>query len=388
MNESFKNCFNLSTPKTKLMKMNKLIIFLSTIFAIMLLSVSCKKNIDTVQNPKPDNSTPFVPEQTLKEKAPFPIGASIDPTHLKTNLRYKNVLIKEFNSITPENMMKMNMIQPAPNRFDYTKADELVNFAIQDKKRIHGHALIWHESLPTWVQNFQGDSLAWENLFKTHIQTVVGYYKGKLAGWDVVNEAIGNDGGTRNDNTNQGSIWRRKLGADYVARAFLYARQADPDVLLFYNDYGQESNPKKLQAIISLVQDLKRRNIPIDGLGLQMHIDINTSEAGINYAIQESVKTGLKIHISEIDIALNPSNSTLEKPTAEMLERQRQKYLMVVRAYKNLVPKAQQYGITQWNVGDADSWIRSYLKRNDFPLIFDVNYDRKPSYYGVLEGFK
>ncbi len=358
------------------------------VFLIVLvgfLAVSCKKSVAPALD---TNTLPITPLPTLKGSAPFLIGASIDPTFLRNNLRYRETLISEFNSITIENMMKMNNIQPERARFDYARANELVSFANQEKMRIHGHALVWHEALPGWISTFQGDSLAWENLFKTHIQTVASYYKGKLAGWDVVNEAIDNDGGTRNDNSSQGSIWRRKLGADYIARAFLYAKEADPNAILFYNDYAQESNPKKLEAILRMVEDLRKSNVPVEGLGLQMHIHINTPDAGIVNAITKYVKTGLKIHISELDIQLNPSNETLERPTVAQLEAQRLKFLTVVRAYKTLVPKEQQYGITQWNVGDADSWLRTYLKKNEFPLPFDMNYEKKVSYYGILEGLR
>jgi endo-1,4-beta-xylanase len=346
----------------------------------LLISASCKKSA----TPTPDatsstnNNQSFVPI-TLQSKAKFPMGAAIDPTLLQSNATYRDIIKIEFNSITIENMMKMGNIQPNRGQFSYEKANVIVDYALQNNKRVHGHTLVWHESMPSWVNSFQGDSLAWENLFKTHIQTVVSYYKGKVTSWDVVNEAF-NDNGTLRE-----TIWSNRLGKDYVARAFRYAREADPNVLLFYNEYGQEYATAKLNAMIAMAEDFKKRGIPIDGLGLQMHISINTSDVGIQNAIAQSAKTGLKIHISELDIQLNPDNQTINIPTTEMLEKQRLKYRTVVKAY-NTLPASQKHGITQWNVGDADSWVRSYLKRNDFPLPFNINYQRKPAYDGILEG--
>ena len=318
---------------------------------------------------------------TLQSKASFPFGAAIAPKLLQENPKYKTILDQEFNSITAENMMKMRFLQPKQGQFNYENADVIVNYALQNKKRVHGHTLLWHESVPDWVKSFQGDSLAWDNLLKTHILTVVNRYKGKVAGWDVVNEAFNDDGSERE------SIWSKNLGKDYIARAFLYARQADPKAILFYNDYGQEYASKKLEAILNMVADFKKRGIPIDGLGLQMHTNTKASEDGILKAINFSAKTGLKIHISELDIQLNPDKENITIPTAAMLEKQKAMFKMIVRTY-NALPKTQKYGITQWNVGDADTWVRSYMKRHEFPLPFDDNYQKKPAYQGILEGLE
>ena len=359
--------------------MKKLTLF----FFCLLLSFACKKSSE----PTPDNSssnsnsnTSFAPI-TLQSKAKFPIGAAIDHTLLQTNPTYRDIVRTEFNSITVENMMKMGNIQPTRGQFSFDRANVIVDYARQNNKRVHGHTLVWHESQPSWLNTFSGDSLAWENIFRTHIQTIVSYYKGKVTSWDVVNEAF-NDNGTWRE-----TIWSHRLGKDYVARAFKYAREADPDALLFYNEYGQEYSTAKLNAMIAMAEDFKKRGIPIDGLGLQMHININTSDVGILNAISQSAKTGLKIHISEIDIQLNPDNLNITTPTGDMLEKQRLKYRTVVKAY-NALPANQKHGITQWNVGDADSWVRTYIKRNDFPLPFNMNYQRKPAYDGILDGLE
>jgi endo-1,4-beta-xylanase len=249
--------------------------------------------------------------------------------------------------------------------------------------RIHSVVLLWHGYNPAWLENLSGDSTAFEAIMKTHIQTVMTHFKGKLAAWDVVNEAFTDNGGYRTTE----SIWYKKLGKDYIARAFKYAREADPTAVLFYNDYAQETNSGKLDAILAMVDDFKKRGIPIDGLGLQMHLGISTS--GILNALSEYAKTGLTIHISELDINLsnyqkNPSLTLTDALSAQ----QKQKYKTVVQYYKQILPKAQQFGITNWNVGDADSWLHQVIQKNEYPLLFDENCAKKPAYFGYMEGLK
>jgi endo-1,4-beta-xylanase len=371
----FSIIFYSFTPKNSFMK--------KVLFALLsiIIFVACKKTVD----PTPEVPPVVTGPETLASASPFPVGCAIDHNLLKNNAAYRDIVVKEYNSITVENVMKWGEIRQLQGTFNFTNADYLVDFAATNKKRVFGHNLLWHSYNPGWLESFSGDSTAFENLMKTHIQTVVTHFKGKVAAWDVVNEAFNENGTYR---TNE-SIWYKKLGKDYIARAFKYAREADPNVLLFYNDYNQESSSSKLDAIISMVNDFKRRGIPIDGLGLQMHISVNTSDNGILNAISESAATGLKIHVSELDVNLtnfvkNP-NLTL---TDALKEQQKQKYKTIAKFYKQLVPKAQQFGMTNWNVGDADSWLRQVIQKNEYPLLFDENYAKKPAYFGYLEGLK
>jgi endo-1,4-beta-xylanase len=225
-----------------------------------------------------------------------------------------------------------------------------------------------------------GDSAAWENLLKTHIQTVVTHFKGKVTSWDVVNEAFNDDGTLRN------SIWVQHLGADYIARCFQYARQADSNAVLFYNDYGHEYSSAKRTAISNLISSLKSRGIPIDGIGMQFHMTYTQTDANISAAISEAAATGLKVHISELDIRLN-NNKTFTSFSALLSAQQGAKYKYVVQTYK-AIPVAQQFGITTWNVSDADSWIPGWLGVPDWPLPFDANYLRKEAYRAMIAGAK
>jgi endo-1,4-beta-xylanase len=210
-------------------------------------------------------------------------------------------------------------------------------------------------------------------MFKTHITTVVNHFKGNITSWDVVNEAFEDNGTLRN------TLWRQKLGPDYVARAFKYANEADPTCKLFYNDYGTEYSNAKLTAVVNMVNDFKRRGIPISGIGSQMHTNINHSNTQINSSLQQLASTGLLIHISELDIQTNTANlpsatysATAEKALAE-------KYKYIAQAYGAL-PAAQQFGITMWNIGDADSWLTLWLNQKDWPCLFNDKYERKMAY--------
>ncbi len=321
------------------------------------------------------------PDTILYKMMPFPVGASVSISLMRNNLKYSSLVKKEFNSITAENAMKFGAVHPAENTFSWVDADYLVNFAQLNNMRMHGHTLVWYKSLPSWVTNFVGDSAAWENLLKTHIQTVVTHFKGKVTSWDVVNEDFEDTGAPRN------SIWRQKLGDDYVARCFQYAHEADPSALLFYNDYGHEYSSAKRTAIMNMLSSFKKRGIPVHGIGMQFHITCTQSDANIITAINSAASTGLKVHISELDVRLNPDKVKGVSYTIPLGEQQAARYRFIVQTY-NAIPKAQQFGITIWNVTDADSWVPGWQKAPDWPLPFDTNYLRKPAYYGMIEGAK
>jgi endo-1,4-beta-xylanase len=348
----------------------------------LFCALSCTKNKNNMPGPSPTDTT------TLKNVAPFKVGAAIDVSLLQNNSLYRNTLLLQESSITTENALKWPSVHPSQNNFDFSGGDFIANFCATNNKRLHGHCLIWYQSNPDWLNNFTGDSVVWETLFKTHIQTVVAHYNGKVASWDVVNEAFhDNDGSLRvndinsTDNFDDGCIWARHLGRDYIARAFIYAHEADSSALLFYNDYGQEWSEIKTDSILAMVNNLKSRNIPINGLGIQMHTDINASADGITNAFQKLTATGLLIHISELDVSVNTANDQSVNFSPALAQQQADRFAFIVHQYKSIVPLAQQYGITTWNIGDADSWIRTYLKHKDWPLLFDDNYARKPAFY-------
>jgi endo-1,4-beta-xylanase len=313
----------------------------------------------------------------LKAAVKFPLGASVNPRMLNENEAYRNIATNEWNSLTAENHMKMMLIHPAADRFDFSKGDEILNFGAATGKRMHGHTLVWHNQVPQWMKDFQGDQKAWESLLKSHIQTVVSHYKGKIAGWDVVNESFLDDGSLRP------TLWSEHI-PDYIAKSFQWAHEADPKAILFYNDYGQDGKPKKMLAILDLVKELKRRGIPIHGLGLQMHINVDSKQNELQEVLDKSVATGLKIHLSELDIAVNPKNNPDFIYEEKVSSAQAEQFNFVFKSYMK-IPAAQQYGITFWNISDKDSWLRGYFKRpKEYPLLFDDNYAKKPAYTTLI----
>ncbi len=354
------------------------------IAAIALLLLSCKKfELPDGLPPRQDIvvEPPTAGDSTLKDM-PFYWGAALNVGILKSNSNYGNLARQELRSITPENAMKIRVLQPERDVFDWEDADYLVNFAQENNLRVHGHTLVWHNSLPQWLSTFDGDSAELEAIMKNHIETVVSRYKGAVTSWDVVNEAFNDDGTYRN------SIWYNKLGADFIARAFQYTHDIDPDAILFYNDYGHEYSSSKRTAITNLLSNLKSRGIPVHGIGMQMHTRYNQSKTNLLSAITMAIATGLKVHISELDIAVNPDNIPTLTYSPTLQEEQALQFEYIVSTYYNTVPEDQQFGITTWNLTDADSWIPVTYSRPDWPLLFDGSYERKLPYYYVLRAVR
>ena len=234
--------------------------------------------------------------------------------------------------------------------------------------------------------------------FNRYITGMCTHYAGKVKAWDVVNEIM-NDGASglrTSSNTNSGVApagtggifyWTDYLGRNTALKAFNYAHAADPNALLFINDYNLEYNSIKLDSLIALVKEIQNKGGHIDGIGTQMHININTSTSGIDAMFVKLAATGLKVRISELDIALNTSQAASFSPTSAQYAQQATLYHYVVNSFKTNVPKAQQYGITVWGVSDNDSWINT-TAHPDYPLLFDATYTKKSAYSSVIQALK
>src|SRR5436190_19658394 len=238
------------------------------------------------------------------------------------------------------------------------------------------------------------DPVLVKNAFKNWITTVVTRYKGKLTGWDVANEVVVDGTGqlrTSSTSSQTGSdifYWADYLGRNYIDSAFKWANAADPTAKLFINDYNLEIDNRKLDSVIKIINDLKAAGIPIHGAGLQMHISINTSNAGIDNAFQKLAATGLLIHVSEMDVRVNPSNASPFTATPALLDQQAAKYKYVAESYFRNVPAAQRYGITVWSLTDADSWIVTALGKQDAPCLFDAGYNKKVAFTEFIKGLQ
>ncbi len=317
----------------------------------------------------------------LAASSPFPVGAALSPRYLHKHPEYTAVAIREFSSVTAENAMKPRGLSRGRGKYHWSTADSLADFARKHRKQLHGHTLVWHESVPEWVKSFSGDPAAYEAILQEYIFDVGTHFRGKVKSWDVVNEALSDSAGAMRK-----SVWLTHLGPGYVARSFRYARQADPDAKLFYNEYGVEYDSVKLAAALRMVDDFRQRNVPLDGIGLQMHISISTPEAGIRKALREFARRGLLVHISELDVRINTTKDSLLNETPELFAKQAEKVRQVVRAYVEEVPPAQRFAITTWGVADPNSWVMKFRKKEDYPLLFDKNYRPKKAYFAFLDG--
>jgi endo-1,4-beta-xylanase len=323
----------------------------------------------------------FIKGSTLKNSFSFPIGTAVIKELLEENT-YPDVLTRDFNSVTVESSMNFKGTHPEEDKWTFEKGDAIVAFAKKNNMRVHGQTLIYPKDsmMPKWVRNFKGNKKQWKKLMQTHIQTVVGHYKGQVTGWDVLNEAIA-DNGTLKDN-----IWLREIGEDYIPLAYKYAHEADPDALLFYNDYGQEYGGKKMAKILDLVAQAKQSGIPIHGLGFQMHTVLRLNVQLLVNNLVKAANTGLLVSLSELDVSVRYKKPEVFLLDLLLAQQQGDKVEEIVQAYKNTVPKAQQYGITVWGIGDADSfWNVKFENRDhDYPLLYDRYYRPKPAYRGFL----
>ena len=320
----------------------------------------------------------------------FSVGVAVGKRNLNGE---EAVLIKRhFNSITAENDMKMEMLQPIEGKFNWATSDSILNFAIKNNIKVRGHNLCWHEQAPAWFfVGKDGKEVSKTVLLqrlKTHIDTVVGRYKGKIYAWDVVNEAIDDDSTKYLRN----SKWYQICGEDFIIKAFEYAHAADPNAKLYYNDYNTE-RPEKRERIYKLLKSLKDKGVPIDGVGLQAHWSIEEpTEKELVTAIERYSSLGLNIHFTELDISIYPweKNKRAKRPgesdayTSELEAKQIEKYKMVFavfRRYKNVITN-----ITFWNISDRRTWLDSYPVegRKNYPLLFDTQLKPKKAYWEVV----
>lgn len=319
--------------------------------------------------------------ESLKAAATtFAVGNITRSSWVTGGGKYVELLKNEFNSLTSEYEMKMNIMYPSQDSYDFSAADAIVGFAQANDMYVHGHALIWHNATPDWVENFAGTDAEFEAMVKEYITTTVTRYKGKVRSWDVVNEALEDGSGHPLRN----SVFRQKMGDDYIKKCFQFARDADPNVLLFYNDYNMASSSTKRDAMFKLVDGLGDL---IDGVGGQMHISYDgPSSSQIQSFADGVVSRNLKLHFAELDIRANPDNS-LTSLTDSRAEAQKAKYKEVVSIY-NSIPSDSKFALTVWGVRDNESWLIDFWGNPDWPLLFDASYNKKPAYYGYLEGLQ
>ena len=334
------------------------------------------------------------PEKGLKDhyKDFFPIGVAVSPQALKTD--EAQLILQQFNSITAENAMKMGPVHPKENEYFWTHADSIVVFAQRNKLKLRGHTLCWHNQTPSWLfVDSEGKPVSKEVLLKRlkdHITTVAGRYEGKIYAWDVVNEAISD----KPDEYLRNNEFYKICGEEYIAKAFQFAHEADPNALLFYNDYN-EINPVKREKIFKLVKSLKDSGVPVHGVGLQGHWALNEpSRQQLDSTLTRFSELGLKIQITELDISVYPKEHHARERKAEdyntiFNEEKETKQTEVYKMCFELFRKHRSAisGVTFWNISDRHSWLDNFpvKGRKDYPLLFDKELKPKKSFWEVVK---
>lgn len=312
----------------------------------------------------------------------FNVGVAI-PASFVDNSGKTALIKRHFNSITAENDMKWSSLQPQEGTFSYTNADKIVSFAMTNGMKVRGHCLCWHNQVPDWVFRDGTDLATKEQILerlRTHITAVMTHFKGKVYAWDVVNEAI--DDGSRIYRPSQ---WYSMCGEDYILEAFRAARAADPDALLFYNDYSTIV-PAKRDKIYDLAVKLKEEDL-IDGLGLQGHWNVGfPSDDLIKQALDKFKTLGLEIQITEMDVSVYTSATDPETEyTAEveqMLTAAYSRFFKAFRSYRDDITS-----VTFWGLADDKTWLDNFpvAGRKNYPLLFDTELKPKKAYFTITD---
>jgi endo-1,4-beta-xylanase len=310
------------------------------------------------------------------------IGTAVRP-YLFSEAAYSETLAREFNMVEPEDAMKWWTVRPSADAFDFSQGDEVVRFAQAHGIKIRGHCLVWDHNNPDWLANGHFTPERLSHLLQEHITTVMKHYADQVFAWDVVNEALDENGRFKN------SLWYNQPGigfagkdSAYVEQAFRWAREADPHALLFYNDNGGEGLNRKSDAIYAMVKDFKLRGVPIDGVGLQMHIfNLNVDAPAIAANIARLTALRLQVHITELDVSL-PVDSN-GQVSSDDLRRQAEIYRAVTHA---CLQNSGCTAIQTWGFTDKYSWIGSHSHGTQGgALPFDRAYKPKPAYKTMLK---
>lgn len=325
----------------------------------------------------------------------FGIGTALNNAQIEERDPQTTAFIaRQFNMATPENIMKSALIHPKWDTYDFTMGDKLIDFGNKHNIKINGHTLIWHSQLPSFMRGIRSkDSV--QTFFTNHIKTVAGHYKGKVYSWDVVNEALNEDGTMRK------SVFLNYLGDDFVTEAFRLAQEASPGTELYYNDYNNEQ-PKKRAGCLALVKKIKDAGVRIDGVGIQGHWHVGRVPLkDIEESILQYAALGVKVMFTELDIEVLPRNvqgadvgqrmtaNAQSNPYPEALPDSVQQQLAA--DYEALFKlflkhKDKVTRVTFWGVNDGDSWLNNWpiRGRTSYPLLFDRKNQPKPAFYKVV----
>jgi endo-1,4-beta-xylanase len=312
----------------------------------------------------PDPTTATL--RQLARHTKLEIGTAVDTSALRNDARYRELVATQFSTVTPENVMKWEVVHPQRTRYDFSQADQLVAFARAHGQKVRGHTRVWHNQLPAWLTSGTWTRAQLRAILREHIFTVVGRYRGRVWAWDVVNEAF-NDDGTLRD-----TIWLRTIGPEYIADAFRWAHQADPRAILFYNDYNVEGINPKSTAVYELLRRLRREHVPVGGFGAQGHLSTRYPfPQDVLQNLRRFGRLGLATAITEADV-----RSDLPVDPAEV-NAQAEGYSLMLESCL-LEPSAISY--TVWGFTDRYQWVPQTFPGEGEAAIFDANYNPKPAF--------
>lgn len=365
--------------------------------SVLFLLILTTLFLNACVEPTPEEEAEETPSLKSAFQENFLIGAALNRRQINETIPEAATLIaKEFNSITPENIMKWMYIHPAPDSFNFEAADKFAALGEKHDMFVVGHTLIWHSQLAPWVNDIK-DRETMTSHFQKHIGTIAGRYKGKVHGWDVVNEALNEDGTLRN------SIFLQILGEDYIQAAFELTAEADPEAELYYNDYNL-CNPAKRKGAVELVKKIQAAGTKIDGVGIQAHWGLDyPSLEEIETSILEYAALGVKVMFTELDVTVIPNpwdlqgadvdqdfeNSEFMNPYSEGLPdsvqtQLAQRYEAIFKLFLKHEDKISR--VTFWGVDDGQSWKNNWpiRGRTNYPLLFDREYQPKKAYHSVM----
>lgn len=313
--------------------------------------------------------------RSLAQQRGIGIGTAVQLEPFYNDARYRQVLAREFNILVPENTFKFKFLRPNRDEpYDFSQTDRLVEFAKAHQMQVRGSPLVWHYTQPDWLDRGKFTREELLKILQTHIQTVVGRYRGQVFAWDVVNEALNRDGSLRD------TIWLRHIGPEYIDLAFRWAHEADPNARLFYSDYGNDEVGRKANAMYTMVAGLLQRDIPIDGVAMQAHKGLRHASRLdlLSQNIQRLEKLGLEVQFSELDVSTQDGTGSKEERFAQQARTYRD-LLQVCLSYKNCT------AFITWGFTDRHTWLGSLTGQLEAPLLFDEFYRPKPAYYALKD---
>jgi endo-1,4-beta-xylanase len=297
------------------------------------------------------------------------VGTAVDTAALAADSTYRSAVAAQFDSVTPENVMKWEVVEPEQGRYDFTQADALVSFARAHGQLVRGHTLVWHSQLPAWLTSRDWTRAELRQVLRQHILTEAGHFRGRIWAWDVVNEAF-NDDGTLRD-----TIWLRVLGPDYIADAFRWAHQADPKAILFYNDFNIEGTNAKSDAVYALLSRLRQEGVPVQGVGLQGHLSTQFDvPTGILANLRRFAGIGVASAFTEADV-----RSVLPVDSAERAAQTAGYSAMLDSCL--LEPRCLSF--TVWGFTDKYQWVPGTFPGQGSAALYDENFQPKPAYDAV-----